>query len=86
MSDTTGKTITCKAAVCWAADEPLTIEDVEVAPPKAHEVRVKILYTGMRSLKQSAILLILPAGQVSAIRTSTLAAARTQKSVEHVMI
>jgi S-(hydroxymethyl)glutathione dehydrogenase/alcohol dehydrogenase len=47
MSDTTGKTITCKAAVCWAADEPLTIEDVEVGPPKAHEVRVKILYTGM---------------------------------------
>jgi S-(hydroxymethyl)glutathione dehydrogenase/alcohol dehydrogenase len=46
MSDTTGKTIICKAAVCWGADEPLKIEDVEVAPPKAHEVRVKILYTG----------------------------------------
>jgi len=42
MSDTAGKTITCKAAVAWAANEPLVIEDVEVAPPKAGEVRVRI--------------------------------------------
>jgi len=47
MSATTGKTITCKAAVCWAAGEPLKIEEVEVAPPKAHEVRIHILYTGI---------------------------------------
>jgi len=47
MSDTTGKVITCKAAVCWGAGEPLKIEDVEVAPPKAHEVRIHILYTGI---------------------------------------
>ncbi|EIW82517.1 class III ADH enzyme [Coniophora puteana RWD-64-598 SS2] len=47
MSDTTGKTITCKAAVCWGAGEPLKIETVEVAPPRAHEVRIKILYTGI---------------------------------------
>ncbi|KAJ6510142.1 class III ADH enzyme [Mycena vitilis] len=46
MSDTTGKTIKCKAAVCWAAGEPLKIEDVEVAPPQAHEVRIHILHTG----------------------------------------
>ena len=46
MSDTAGKTITCKAAVCWGAGEDLVIEDIEVAPPKAHEVRIKILYTG----------------------------------------
>lgn len=46
MSDTAGKVIKCKAAVCWAAGEPLKIEEVEVAPPKAHEVRIKILYTG----------------------------------------
>lgn len=46
MSATTGKTITCKAAICWAAGEPLKIEEVEVAPPKAHEVRIHILYTG----------------------------------------
>ncbi|VDC04114.1 unnamed protein product [Peniophora sp. CBMAI 1063] len=47
MSDTTGKVIKCKAAVCWGAGEPLKIEEVEVAPPKAHEVRIKILYTGI---------------------------------------
>ena len=27
----------------------MSIEDVEVAPPKAHEVRVKILWTGVHS-------------------------------------
>ncbi|THH01884.1 hypothetical protein EW026_g914 [Hermanssonia centrifuga] len=46
MSDTTGKTIKCKAAVCWGAGEPLKIEEVDVAPPQANEVRIKILYTG----------------------------------------
>ena len=46
MSDTAGKPIKCKAAVCWGAGEPLKIEEVEVAPPRAHEVRIKILYTG----------------------------------------
>ena len=44
--DTVGKVITCKAAVCWGAGEPLKVESVEVAPPEAHEVRIKILYTG----------------------------------------
>ena len=47
MSDTAGKVIKCKAAVCWGAGEPLKIEQVEVEPPRSHEVRVKILYTGM---------------------------------------
>lgn len=47
MSDTTGKTITCKAAVAWEAGQPLSVEDIEVAPPKAHEVRIKIHYTGV---------------------------------------
>jgi len=60
MSDTKGKTITCKvsrdggrkliagqAAIAWEAGGKLSIEDVEVAPPKAHEVRVKILWTGV---------------------------------------
>lgn len=46
MADTAGKVIMCKAAVCWAAGEPLKIEEIEVAPPKAHEVRIKVLYTG----------------------------------------
>lgn len=47
MSDTTGKTIECKAGVCWGPGEPIVIEDVQVAPPKAGEVRIKILYTGI---------------------------------------
>jgi len=47
MSDTAGKTITCKAAVAWEACKPLSIEDVEVAPPKAGEVRVKITSSGL---------------------------------------
>lgn len=41
------KVIECKAAVAWAAKEPLSIETIEVAPPKAGEVRVKILATGV---------------------------------------
>ncbi|KAJ1927482.1 NAD/NADP dependent alcohol dehydrogenase [Tieghemiomyces parasiticus] len=44
---TEGKTITCKAAVAWEADKPLSIEEVEVAPPKAGEVRIKIFATGV---------------------------------------
>ncbi|KAH7916676.1 chaperonin 10-like protein [Hygrophoropsis aurantiaca] len=47
MSNTAGQTIKCKAAVCWGAGQPLKIEEVEVAPPQAHEVRIKILYTGI---------------------------------------
>lgn len=41
------ETITCKAAVAWKAGEPLSIEEVQVAPPKAGEVRIKILATGV---------------------------------------
>ncbi|KAI9008829.1 chaperonin 10-like protein [Phycomyces nitens] len=44
---TTGKVIHCRAAIAWEPKKPLSIEDIEVAPPKAHEVRVKILYTGV---------------------------------------
>jgi len=47
MSSTAGQVIKCKAAVCWAAGEELKIEEIEVAPPKAHEVRIHILYTGI---------------------------------------
>ncbi|PLB51666.1 S-glutathione dehydrogenase [Aspergillus steynii IBT 23096] len=47
MADTAGKTITCKAAIAWAAEQPLSVEDVEVAPPRAHEVRIKVLHTGV---------------------------------------
>jgi len=44
---TEGKIITCKAAVAWERRKPLSIETVEVAPPKAHEVRIKINSTGV---------------------------------------
>ncbi len=39
--------ITCKAAVAFAPNEPLKIVDVDVAPPKAGEVRVRIVATGV---------------------------------------
>jgi S-(hydroxymethyl)glutathione dehydrogenase/alcohol dehydrogenase len=39
--------IKCRAAVAWAAEKPLSIEEIEVAPPKAGEVRIKILATGV---------------------------------------
>lgn len=47
MADTQGKTISCRAAVAWGVKEPLKLETIEVAPPKAFEVRVKILATGV---------------------------------------
>lgn len=43
----TPQTITCKAAVAWEAGKPLSIEDIEVGAPKAHEVRIQIYYTGV---------------------------------------
>ncbi|MCJ1311752.1 S-(hydroxymethyl)glutathione dehydrogenase [Agyrium rufum] len=45
--DTAGKTITCKAAVAWEAGKELTLEDIEVAPPRDHEVRIEIYFTGV---------------------------------------
>ncbi|KFV03264.1 Alcohol dehydrogenase 1, partial [Tauraco erythrolophus] len=39
--------IKCKAAVMWEANKPFSIEEVEVAPPKAHEVRIKMVATGI---------------------------------------
>jgi S-(hydroxymethyl)glutathione dehydrogenase / alcohol dehydrogenase len=49
MSETEGKVIKCKAAVCWAAGEELKIEDVEVAPPQKDEIRAKVVATGLVS-------------------------------------
>jgi len=40
---TQGKTITCKAAVAWAAKTPLDVTDIQVAPPAAGEVRFKVI-------------------------------------------
>ncbi|EGW14413.1 Alcohol dehydrogenase 1 [Cricetulus griseus] len=41
---TAGKVIKCKAAVLWEPHKPFSIEDIEVAPPKAHEVRIKVAH------------------------------------------
>jgi S-(hydroxymethyl)glutathione dehydrogenase / alcohol dehydrogenase len=35
--------IVCKAAVAWAPNESLKVEMVTVAPPKAGEVRIKVI-------------------------------------------
>ncbi|CDW53796.1 alcohol dehydrogenase class 3 [Trichuris trichiura] len=42
-----GGPIECKAAIAWAAGEPLKIETVLVDPPKANEVRIKIVATAI---------------------------------------
>lgn len=47
MSGTAGQVIRCKAAVAWEAGKPLVIEEVEVAPPQAMEVRIKIHFTAL---------------------------------------
>lgn len=39
--------IKCKAAVAWTPNQPLVIEEIEVGPPAAHEVRVKVTATGV---------------------------------------
>ncbi|XP_059209974.1 alcohol dehydrogenase 1-like isoform X2 [Centropristis striata] len=44
---TAGKVIKCKAAVAWEPNKPLVIEEIEVAPPQANEVRIKIVATGV---------------------------------------
>ena len=41
------KVIQCKAAVAWKANEPLTIETIDVAPQKSGEVRVKLTATAV---------------------------------------
>ncbi|KAK7904626.1 hypothetical protein WMY93_017233 [Mugilogobius chulae] len=39
--------IKCRAAVAWESNKPLVIEEIEVAPPQANEVRVKIVATAV---------------------------------------
>lgn len=41
------QSIKCKAAIAWGPDQPLSIEEVEVMPPQAGEVRVRIVATGV---------------------------------------
>ncbi|XP_058206456.1 8-hydroxygeraniol oxidoreductase-like [Rhododendron vialii] len=43
MSLATSKTIKCKAAVSWGVGEALKVEEIRVDPPKASEVRIKML-------------------------------------------
>lgn len=33
--------------MAWEAGKDLTIEDIEVLPPRANEVRIEIYYTGV---------------------------------------
>ena len=47
MTDTAGKTLKSRAAVAFAAGEPLRIVEIDVAPPKAGEVRLRISHTGV---------------------------------------
>ncbi|KAL6867697.1 hypothetical protein ACP4OV_015721 [Aristida adscensionis] len=47
MADQSPKPIRCKAAVCRAAGEPLTIEEIVVDPPRAYEIRIKIICTSL---------------------------------------
>ncbi|EDO17061.1 hypothetical protein Kpol_530p31 [Vanderwaltozyma polyspora DSM 70294] len=44
---TVGKPITCQAAVAYEAAKPLVVEEIVVDPPKAHEVRIKIINTAV---------------------------------------
>lgn len=44
---TEGQTITCRAAVAWKPNDALEVCDVQVAPPKAGEVRVRIVATAL---------------------------------------
>ncbi|TVU17942.1 hypothetical protein EJB05_34004, partial [Eragrostis curvula] len=41
------KPIRCKAAVCRASGEPLVVEEIVVDPPRAYEVRIKIVCTSL---------------------------------------
>ncbi|KAI3454275.1 hypothetical protein Pfo_010938 [Paulownia fortunei] len=39
--------ISCKAAVAWAAGEPLVMEEVELSPPQPMEIRIKVVCTSL---------------------------------------
>ncbi|KAM3710963.1 hypothetical protein ACJW31_01G071600 [Castanea mollissima] len=46
-SETRGNSIRCRAAVSRKPGEPLVLEEVMVAPPMAHEVRIRIICTSL---------------------------------------
>ncbi|KAG9442002.1 hypothetical protein H6P81_017856 [Aristolochia fimbriata] len=39
--------ISCKAAVAWGPGKPLVVEQVQVDPPKAMEIRIKVVCTSL---------------------------------------
>lgn len=41
------QTITCRAAVAWGPKSDLVVEEIQVQPPKANEVRVQVFATGV---------------------------------------
>ncbi|PNT74742.1 hypothetical protein BRADI_1g21308v3 [Brachypodium distachyon] len=47
LQSTAKKPIRCKAAVSKVAGQPLEMVEVDVAPPRAHEVRIRILCTSL---------------------------------------
>ncbi|XP_075400985.1 alcohol dehydrogenase 1-like [Tenrec ecaudatus] len=53
--DTGGKTITCQAAIAWAVNSPLSLEKVQVDPPKAGEVRIKLTSSGICGTDQHVL-------------------------------
>jgi len=47
FAESAGKTITCKAAICWGEKQPLKVEEIQMEPPRAHEVRIKMAATSV---------------------------------------
>ncbi|CAG2118886.1 unnamed protein product [Medioppia subpectinata] len=47
MEGNAGKRIKCKAAVAYGPGQPMSVEDIYVDPPKAGEIRVKIVGSGI---------------------------------------
>eukprot|EP01100_Stratorugosa_tubuloviscum_P011724 TRINITY_DN530_c1_g2_i1.p1 TRINITY_DN530_c1_g2~~TRINITY_DN530_c1_g2_i1.p1 ORF type:complete len:381 (+),score=216.04 TRINITY_DN530_c1_g2_i1:165-1307(+) len=47
MASTIGQVIKCRAAIAWEPAKPLSIEEIEVGPPKAGEVRLRVLASGV---------------------------------------
>ncbi|XP_060134453.1 alcohol dehydrogenase 1B isoform X3 [Zootoca vivipara] len=65
---TAGKVIKCKAAVVWEVNKPFSIVEIEVAPPKAHEVRIKILASGVCRSDEHVLSGALQCGECSACK------------------
>lgn len=47
LMNSIGKPIFCQAAVCHAIAEPLRVEKIRVDPPKAKEIRVQMVASGI---------------------------------------